>query len=170
MLIPTQKAYIRKEESSPTVMCAAPASRPPLYNTANTMRFPDRPVCETQQERSTFRFMFVTGIQGKGIERKNLMLQRMEEAKIPNDDPKMSEKKKTGHTHGGSTHQAEEAGPGKGLLIGQVQHIVHFTVILLHFLHLLPKGSHRPDVPNTFLGQLRTRERRLGMKGNHKVP
>lgn len=61
MLIPTQKAYIRKEESSPTVMCAAPVSRPPLYNTANTMRFPDRPVCKTQQARSTGMYVTADG-------------------------------------------------------------------------------------------------------------
>ena len=52
MLNPTQKAYIRKEESSPTVMWALPISSPPLYSTESTIRFPESPVCQgkkTQQ-------------------------------------------------------------------------------------------------------------------------
>lgn len=46
MLSPTQKAYMRKEESSPTVMWAPPISSPPLYSTESTIRFPESPVCE----------------------------------------------------------------------------------------------------------------------------
>lgn len=48
MLRPTQKAYMRKEESSPTVMWALPISRPPLYSTDSRIRFPESPVCGTE--------------------------------------------------------------------------------------------------------------------------
>lgn len=51
MLNPTQKAYIRKEESSPTVMWALPISNPPWYSTESTIRFPDSPVCQGRKHR-----------------------------------------------------------------------------------------------------------------------
>lgn len=34
---------MRKEESSPTVIWALPISRPPLYRTDSTIRFPESP-------------------------------------------------------------------------------------------------------------------------------
>lgn len=53
MLSPTQKAYIRKEESSPTVMWALPISSPPLYRTESTIRFPESPVCRTKKTQKS---------------------------------------------------------------------------------------------------------------------
>lgn len=55
MLNPTQKAYIRKEESSPTVMWALPISSPPLYRTESTIRFPDSPVCQMKKTDTSDR-------------------------------------------------------------------------------------------------------------------
>lgn len=52
MLNPTQKAYIRKEESSPTVMWALPISSPPLYRTESTIRFPESPVCQMKKMKT----------------------------------------------------------------------------------------------------------------------
>lgn len=44
---------MRKEESSPTVMEALPISRPPLYRTDSTIRFPESPVYRRKKtERS----------------------------------------------------------------------------------------------------------------------
>lgn len=44
MLMPTQKAYMRKEESSPTVMCSLAINSPPLYSTDRMMMLPLSPV------------------------------------------------------------------------------------------------------------------------------
>lgn len=52
MLNPTQKAYMRKEESSPTVMWALPISRPPLYRTDSTIRFPESPAYRRETKMS----------------------------------------------------------------------------------------------------------------------
>ncbi len=49
MLMPTQNAYIRKEESCPTVMASLAINRPPLYNTLRMMIFPLSPVCERNE-------------------------------------------------------------------------------------------------------------------------
>lgn len=55
MLSPTQKAYMRKEESSPTVMWALPISRPPLYRTDSTIRFPESPAYRRKKRKPLVR-------------------------------------------------------------------------------------------------------------------
>jgi hypothetical protein len=55
MLNPTQKAYMRKEESSPTVIWALPISRPPLYRTDSTIRFPESPAYRRKKTKTSVR-------------------------------------------------------------------------------------------------------------------
>lgn len=55
MLSPTQKAYMRKEESSPTVMWVLPSNRPPLYRTDSTIKFPESPAYRRKRTKMSVR-------------------------------------------------------------------------------------------------------------------
>lgn len=68
MLNPTQKAYMRKEESSPTVMWALPISRPPLYRTDSTIRFPESPAYRRKKRKRS------VGTKASGTQRYKLGL------------------------------------------------------------------------------------------------
>lgn len=55
ILMPTQKVYMRNDESSPTLMCWLAIRRPPLYSTDRIMMLPLRPLWNTHTHtRKTF--------------------------------------------------------------------------------------------------------------------